>query len=291
MEHAAVDMKGKTVVLTGGNAGIGKEAAIALARMGAQVAFTSRDAGRGAAALAEIRERSGSDDVRCHALDLASLASVRACAAELLDRYPKIDVLLNNAGLVLGERRTTVDGFEMTFGVNHLGHFALTALLVPRLGRSAPARIVTVSSEAHRMARGMPWDDLQAERSYRAFLIYSRSKLANILFTRALARRLEGTRVTANALHPGYVASSFAADGDLGGITERLAAVSARLFAITPEQGARTSVYLASSPEVEGKTGGYYARCKPRTPTRFALDDAAAERLWEVSEALTGCTI
>jgi NAD(P)-dependent dehydrogenase (short-subunit alcohol dehydrogenase family) len=281
-------MDGKVVVITGGNAGIGKEAAVGLARQGARVVITARDAAKGAAAVNEIRERSGSSSVEVMPLDLASFASIRTFATELLGRSDRLDVLLNNAGIVLTTRTETQDGIETTFGVNHLGHFLLTSLLLDRLRSSAPARVVNVSSDAHKQARhGLDFDDLQAERSYRGFAVYGRSKLANIYFTRELARRLAGTGVTANALHPGFVASRFAKDGDAGVLGE-IAMVLGRPFAISPEKGARTSIWLASSPEPADESGGYFYKCAPATPSKAALDDEAARRLWAVSEELVG---
>lgn len=279
-------MNGKVVLITGGNSGVGRETAVALARAGAHVLFTSRDAPRGAAALDDIRARSGSKSVEVVRLDLASLDSVRACAADVLDRTGRLDVLICNAGLVLGDRRSTSEGFEMTFGVNHLGHFLLTSLLTDLLVASAPSRVVVVSSEGHRFARrGLP-EDVADPRRYHGFFAYACSKLANILFTRELARRLDTAGVTANALHPGFVASRFARDGDTGFIGP-VACVVTRPFQISPERGARTSVYLTSSREVEGNTGGYYQRCRPREPSCAAGDDDAAALLWASSEELT----
>jgi NAD(P)-dependent dehydrogenase (short-subunit alcohol dehydrogenase family) len=281
-------MQGKVVVITGGNAGIGKEAAVVLAQRGATVAITARDAARGAAALADIRQRAGrtDDSVAVLPLDLSSFASTRALAADLLDRYDRLDVLLNNAGLVLRDRRETAEGFEMTFGVNHLGHFLLTGLVLDRLRATPGARVVNVSSHAHKGARnGLDFDDLQSTRRYRAFAVYSRTKLANILFTRELARRLDGSGVTANALHPGLVASSFGRDGDIGRLGD-IGMIFTRPFAINSEQGALTSIYLASSPDPEGITGQYWYKCALSTPSRAAQDDDAARRLWTVSEEL-----
>jgi NAD(P)-dependent dehydrogenase (short-subunit alcohol dehydrogenase family) len=282
-----VDLSGNVVAITGANAGIGKETAVALAGMGATVVMTSRDPGRGQAAHADVVERSGNRDVELESLDLAELASVRGFAASLLERHDRLDVLILNAGLIMRHRTETADGFETTFGVNHLGHFYLTTLLLDRLCAGDPARVVVVSSHAHKMARrGLDFDDLQSTRRYRAFDAYSRSKLANVYFTRELARRTAGTGVTANAVHPGYVASNFARDGDL--YLEPFVKLGARLFAISPEAGAKTSVYLASSPEVEGATGGYYVKCRPAAVSKLAEDDIAARRLWETSEALIG---
>ena len=280
-------MAGKNVVITGGNTGIGKEAAVGLAGLGAHVVVTSRNEERGRAARDEIVERSGNQSVEVMPLDLASFRSIRSFAADVLDRFDRLDVLVNNAGLTLQRRRETEDGFEETFGVNHLGHFLLTDLLVERLRATAPARVVVVSSNAHKSARrGLDFDDLQGERRYRWMDAYNKSKLANLYFTRELARRLDGTDVTVNALHPGFVRSDFGRDGDLGGIYGWGIKYLASPFAISPERGARTTIYLASSPEVDGVTGGYFYKCKPATPSTVAQDDAAARRLWDVSEEL-----
>jgi len=276
-----------TVVITGGNAGIGKEAAVGLAQQGADVIITSRDAERGASAVADIRERVGGDNVDVMRLDLASFASIRSFASELLDRVERIDVLIDNAGGINGKRHETEDGFELTFGANHLGHFLLTNLLLDRLRASAPSRVVVVSSTVHKQVRkGLDFDDLQSERKYRAGDAYAKSKLANIYFTRELARRLDTTGVTANSLHPGFVASRFARDGDFG-VLGNIAMPLLRPFAISQEAGARTSVYLASSPDVEGLTGHYFYKCAPVEPSKVAQDDDAAKRLWAVSEELT----
>jgi NAD(P)-dependent dehydrogenase (short-subunit alcohol dehydrogenase family) len=279
-------MDGKTVVITGGNAGIGQETAVGLAQQGAHVVITSRDEARGEAAANEIRGRSRAGAVEVMSLDLASLASIREFAAELGRRHDRLDVLINNAGVVLRSRQVTDDGFERTFGVNHLGHFVLTDLLLDQLRASAPARIVNVSSDAHKSAKdGLDFDDLQAERRYQPFQVYGRSKLANVHFTRELARRLEGSGVTANSLHPGFVRSHFGRDGDLGAAMGVGISI-AQLFAISSKRGARTSIYVASSPEVAETTGAYYVRCRPAAVSKPAQDDDATRRLWSVSEEL-----
>jgi NAD(P)-dependent dehydrogenase (short-subunit alcohol dehydrogenase family) len=279
-------MTGRTVLITGGNAGIGKETVVALAAAGARVVFTARNAARGAEALTEIRSRSGSDDVDVMALDLARFASVRDFAARWAAGHDRLDVLVNNAGLVLNARRETEDGNEMTFQVNHLGPFLLTQLLRDQLVAGDDARVVNVASDAHKSARrGLDFDDLQSPRHYRPFKVYGRTKLANILFTRELARRWDDTGVTANAVHPGFVASSFGRDGDTGRFGALLFPLL-RPLALTPEQGARTQVYVASAPELAGITGGYWVKSAPATPSAAAQDDAAAARLWEVSEQL-----
>jgi NAD(P)-dependent dehydrogenase (short-subunit alcohol dehydrogenase family) len=216
-------------------------------------------------------------------LDLAKLSSVRSFASAFRARHPRLDVLVNNAGVFLSERHLTEDGFEQTFQVNHLGPFLLTSLLIDGLGPGG--RIVNVSSDAHRSARGgVSFDDLQREHGYAAMRVYGETKLANILFTRELARRLPAG-VTANAVHPGGVRTGFGMDGDAHGFW-RVGIMIARPFMLTPARGARTSVYLASSPEIAGHTGEYWVRCRPRTPTDAAQDDDAARRLWELSERL-----
>ncbi len=284
--HAVPTMQGRTVVITGGNSGVGKATAVALATAGAATVITSRHEERGREAVADIRRLSGSDEVDLVVFDLADLASVRRGAEQVLDRCPRIDVLVNNAGLVQSERTETVDGFEATFGINHLGPFLLTRLLTDRLVESAPARVVTVASTAHQAARrGLDFDDLQTTRHYRGMQAYSRSKLANVLFTAELARRLAGTGVTANCLHPGTVATGFARDHDAKGFLAFGVKVI-RPFILTPEQGARTSVYLATAPEVADVTGQYFVKCRVRTPSPAAQDEAAAVLLWSVSEDL-----
>jgi NAD(P)-dependent dehydrogenase (short-subunit alcohol dehydrogenase family) len=280
------DMTGKVVVITGGNTGIGKETAVALAEMGATTVITSRGAQRGADAIADIQARARSEDVHVVSLDLASFASIRRAATEILERWDRLDVLVNNAGGIISGRRVTEDGFEMTFGVNHLGHFLLTDLLLDRLKASAPSRVVNVSSTAHRGAlRGINFDDLQREHGYNTQSVYGESKLANILFTRELARRLDGTGVTVNALHPGVIRSGFGMDGDTSGLYRLMLKVG-RPFLTSVASGARTTIHVASAPQLEGKTGGYYVRGRERKPSAAARDDDAARRLWDVSEQL-----
>jgi len=250
------------------------------------VVITARDQTKGAAAVEEICHRSARDTVEVMALDLADFGSIRSFAAELLARHARLDVLVNNAGGVLSQRLETVQGFEMTFGVNHLGHFLLTQLLQDRLVADAPSRVVTVSSVGHRFAMGgLSFADLQSERSYWSMDAYSKSKLANILFTRELARRLAGTGVTANCLHPGVVRTGFGSADDTRGV-ERMTMVLSAAFSINAARGARTTVYLAASPEVATRTGGYYVRGREHRPSRAARDPEVARRLWEISEEL-----
>jgi NAD(P)-dependent dehydrogenase (short-subunit alcohol dehydrogenase family) len=280
------DMTGKTVIITGGNSGIGLETAVALARAGARTVITARDRTRGEAAVADIRARSGRNDVDLVVFDLASIASIREGAADILARCDRIDVLVNNAGLVLSDRRETEDGFETTFGVNHLGPFLLTELLLERIKQSAPSRIVNVASTAHKGARkGLDFDDLQSTGAYGGMQVYSKSKLANIYFTTELARRLQGTGVTVNCLHPGTVATGYGRDGDSSGVLAFGLKVI-KPFILSPAKGARTSIYLASSPAVAAVTGQYFVKCKARKPSAAARDDEAAQRLWKRSEEL-----
>jgi NAD(P)-dependent dehydrogenase (short-subunit alcohol dehydrogenase family) len=279
-------MKGKTVLVTGANTGIGLETAAALAQMGADVVITARDPAKGNAALAEIRRRHPDARVEAMELDLSRLDDVRAFAAAFKEHHDRLDVLVNNAGLMLGERSVTQDGNETTFQVNHLGPFLLTHLLLDLIKASAPARIVNVASTAHRGGR-LDFSDLQSERSYAGMRVYGTTKLCNILFTRELARRLEGTGVTANSLHPGTVRTGFGQDGDAKGFM-RIGLALGRPFFLSPAGGAKTSVYLASSPDVEGESGGYYAKSRSSRTSARARDDEAARRLWEVSEQLVG---
>jgi NAD(P)-dependent dehydrogenase (short-subunit alcohol dehydrogenase family) len=276
-------MSGQVCVVTGANSGIGKAAALTLARFGAEVILVCRDSARGAAARAEIAAAAAAGQPRLEIADLSSMTEVRDLAGRQ-SAQGRLDVLINNAGLVLGERRTSADGFEYTFAVNHLAPFLLTNLLREQLAGSAPARVITVSSAAHRGAR-LNLDDLQLAGHFNGWRAYSNSKLANILFTTELARRLTGTGVTANCLHPGTVNTGFGRDGSR---LLRFGLDLGRRFLRTAGQGADTVVYLASSPDVAGATGGYYVNRKLRTPSRAARDQATARRLWEISAELTG---
>ena len=277
-------MQGKVVVITGSNTGIGEATAEALATMGATTVMACRNLQKAEAAATAVRAASGSDDVHVVSLDLADLSSVETCASEVLSRWDHLDVLVNNAGGIWSDRQVTVQGFEQTLGVNHIGPFFLTALLLDRLKGADAGRIVNLSSVGHHGAfTGMNWNDLQGEKRYSTFGAYSQSKLANLLFTCGLAKRLADTRVTANAVHPGPVRSGFGMDGDMTGIVG-LGNRLIRPFEISATAGAATSVYLASSPEVQGRSGGYYVRSKPGHPSKQGRSDAAADRLWEVTE-------
>ena len=287
MSEDGADMEerlaGRTCLVTGATSGIGLAAAIELAARGARLALLARSPERAEEAVRVIRARAPDAEVEIHLADLGSLASIRRVAPEMLARHPRLDVLLNNAGVFQLRRRTTADGFESMFGVNHLGHFLLTELLLERLRATPGARIVSVASEAHRFGGPLDFGDLQSERRYRPMSVYGRSKLCNILWTRELARRLAGSGVTVNCCHPGAVATRL---GQGDALWTRVLGRLVGLFFLSPEQGARTAVFLASSPEVSGRSGGYFIRERERSPAAFAEDDAAARRLWEVSEAL-----
>jgi NAD(P)-dependent dehydrogenase (short-subunit alcohol dehydrogenase family) len=279
-------MQGKVVVVTGSNVGIGFETAVGVAALEATTVLACRNQAKAKAAAREITKRTWNDDVHVVSLDLADLASVRKAAEDILTRWDRLDILVNNAGGAWSARQETEQGFEYTFGVNHLGHFSLTNLLVSRLRAGAPSRIINVTSVGHHFARyGMRFDDLQSERGYDGMEAYCRSKLANVLFTRQLAKRLDDANVTVNAAHPGPVRSSFGMDGDLHGFMS-IGMRLVRPFEISPKRGARTSLHLATSPDVAGKTGMYWVRSKPGHMGRHARDDAAALRLWDESERL-----
>ena len=279
-------MHDKVGVITGSNSGIGKETAVGLAAMGMTTVLACRNQEKAEAAATEVRERAASQAVHVVALDLSDLASVTACAHQVLERWGRLDVLVNNAGGIWSKREESVQGFEQTFAVNHLGHFALTVALLDRLRASAPSRIVNLTSVMHHAAvLGMRWDDLNAQRRYTSFVAYAQSKLANILFTRALAARLEGTGVTANAVHPGPVRSGFGMDGDLAGVV-RMGNDFFRTFEMSAQAGAITSIHVATAPELEQASGGYYARGQPGRMSRHARSQPDADRLWRVSEQL-----
>jgi retinol dehydrogenase 14 len=271
-------------VVTGASQGIGKAAALDLARSGATVVAIARNRERGEAAVADIKAQSGNEHVNLLLADLSSQQEIRRLADELLKRYPRIDVLINNAGAVNMRRGVTVDGIEMTFAVNHLAPFLLTNLLLDRLKASTPARIVTVSSDASTAGK-IDFEDLGGERGYKGWRAYSQSKLANILFSNELARRLDGSGVTANAVHPGTVSTGFGKN-NRGWL--RWGITLAGPFMLKPEQGAQTVVYVASSPTLEGVTGKYFAKSKEAAPPPAARDEAVARKLWDVSAQMTG---
>src|SRR5215471_8256320 len=281
-------MQGKTVVITGATSGIGQVAAEKLAEMGARIVQIARDGVRGEAAMKRLRERSPAVEHKIYYADLSRLGEMRRVAWEIAAAEPRIDVLINNAGAIFSTREVTQDGLERTFALNHVSYFMLTHGLRQRLVSSAPARIVNTASDAHEPF-ALDFDDLQSAKAYQsnfwewlrwggpAFKVYGRSKLCNILFTRELSRRLAGTAVTANSLHPGFVATRF---GDQTAGLLSFGIRVAKNFALTPERGAETLVYLASSPDVAGVTGEYFHKCRQATPNEEARDDAKAKRLW-----------
>jgi retinol dehydrogenase 14 len=279
-------MDGKTVLITGGNSGIGKAAALELASMGAAVVIVSRDKARGEAAVSQISSQSGTGKRKADLIvaDLASLASVRSLASEFNQRYDKLDVLVNNAGVILGTRSTTADGLETTFEVNYLSHFLLTNLLLDKLKKSAPSRIINVTSDAHTSGH-MGFQDLQEENGYGAMKAYSQSKLAQVLFTYELSKRLAGTGVMVNCLHPGVVATNWGRHS--WGVT----GIFLRIFGflmLKPSGGADTVVYLASSPDVKDVTGKYFFKRKERKSSDESYNQEEAAKLWEVSLKLSG---
>ena len=281
-------MAGPVVLITGATGGIGKATAIGLAAMGARVGITGRDLARAEQAATDIRAASGNPAVDAFAADLSSQAEVRRLADAVLDAYPGLDVLINNVGGFWAHRHATVDRLEHTFALNHLAPFLLTNLLLDRLKASAPARVVTVSSGAQSMGR-IHFDDLQGAHNYSGQRAYNQSKLANIMFTNELARRLEGTGVTATSVHPGVVRTNFGAEDQAWFFT--IISRVVRPFLKTPAQGAQTSIYLASSPDMGGVNGQFFANGKPKVANKVAYDADMTRRLWQVSADLVGMTV
>ena len=281
-------MTGKTVLITGATGGIGRAAAIGLASMGARVGITGRDWARTERAAAAITRESGNSAVVAFVADMSSQTEVWRLAGEVLSAYPRLDVLLNNVGGFWAHRHATADGLEHTFALNHLAPFLLTSLLLERLMASAPARVVTVSSGAQAQGK-IDFDDLMGERTYSGQRAYSQSKLANVMFTYELARRLEGTGVTATVLHPGVTNTAFGAEDSARAMTPIIAVL--RPFMRSPERGADTAVYLASSPEVEGVTGRYFANRKAKKSHKSSYEAATTDRLWRVSADLVGLPV
>lgn len=287
MSTLNTSMQGKICMVTGANAGIGKATAMGLAKMGATVVMVCRDRTRGEEAQREIKDQSGNGAVDLLLADLSSQQAIRRLAQEFQQHYAQLHVLVNNVGSIFPERRVSVDGMEMTFALNHLAGFLLTNLLLDTLKATAPARIVNVASNSQ--ARSIDLDDLQGEKKYRAMQAYGQAKLAVVLFTYALAERLAGTGVTVNCLHPGAVATDNI-DRGIPPVARPLRGVIKR-FLITPEEGAQTSLYLATSPEVEGVTGKYYDKCKQKPSVPISYDTSLQQRLWGVSAELTGLAV
>lgn len=277
-------LAGKTVLVTGGTAGIGQVTARELVRLGADVTIVGRDRARADAAAASIAQATGRAPVEVATADLSDQAQVRRFAADFAARHPRLDVLVNNAGALFGRRRLSADGIEMTFALNHLSYFLLSHLLLPSLRAAAPSRIVVVASEAHRGVR-LDFDDLQGELRYNRWLAYKRSKLANILFAYEMARRLQGQGITVNALHPGFVATDI---GVRHGFVPKLFWAIGKLAAISPERGAATSVRLASAEDLAHVTGQYFVDGQPARSSAASYDLASAQRLWDVSANLAG---
>jgi len=275
-------VRGKTIVITGATSGIGEVAAIRLAEQGARIVFTARDKIRAAATMEKLRRANGAVEHAVHLADLSLLAEMKRVAGEIAEE-PQIDVLINNAGAVFNARRETRDGLEQTFALNHMSYFVITNMLMPKL--KPGARIVSTASGAHRRAT-LDFDDLQNRRGYSGFAVYARSKLCNILFTRELARRIAGSGITANCLHPGFVATRF---GDQsGGLLAIGVWAAKRLTAISEENGAKTMIYLAASENVAQVNGAYFYECKTDMPSPAARDDRAAKRLWDISAEISG---
>lgn len=273
-------------LITGGTNGIGKVTALAMAKAGMRVFIVARNQKKAETVRAEIIRESGNELVELLIGDLENLADIRKVATTYLDKKISLHLLINNAGVVNGRRQLTIDGFEGMFGVNHLAPFLLTGMLLDSLKSAAPARIVNVASDAHRFVKGLDFDDLQSELgAFPTMKKYGASKLCNIYFTRELARRLKDSGVTVNAVHPGWVATGL---GGQNGFMGKVLTVVQKPFARSPEKGAESSIYVATSPRLEGISGNYYFNCKEHRPSRAACDDKAAKRLWEISEQLCG---
>ena len=279
---AAADLSGKVCLLTGATRGIGRAAADALARTGLTLALVGRDKARVDDTVVAVKSASGNARVEGLVADLSLRSEVRRLAAEIRAKYPRLDILVNNAGAIFTRREETTEGTEKTLALNHLGYFLLTLELLPLLKASAPARVVNVASDAHRGMR-LDFEDLENRKRYSGLRVYGQSKLMNILFTEELARRLAGTGVTVNSLHPGVVATGFGHNSP--GLFSTLVKIAAPLLS-TPEKGAQTLVYLATSPEVEGVTGKYFTKSRMVQPSPAARDGEAAQKLWEASERL-----
>ncbi|GJM38246.1 MAG: retinol dehydrogenase [Acidimicrobiales bacterium] len=283
------NIEGKRVLVTGGTTGIGRATVAELAARGAEVVFTARSPAAGDEVVADVTAASPGSVISHRRLDLDDLAAVRSFAEQFSTDFDRLDVLINNAGVVLTERRLTADGHEFTFGVNHLGHFQLVQSLLPLLEASAPARIVIVASDAHQFTKGLDFDDLMAASgrfgAARGMAVYSRSKLANMLHTHELAKRLPADQVTVNCVHPGAVRTRLGRDTEASRLSNIVWPAVSRFF-LTPEKGARTSVWAATAPELDGVTGEYFVKSRIKKPRKTARDDAAAARLWTVSEDL-----
>jgi NAD(P)-dependent dehydrogenase (short-subunit alcohol dehydrogenase family) len=289
MQTLNTNMQGKVCIVTGANSGLGKATSLGMAQMGATVVMVCRDRTKGEEAQNEIKTKSGSDAIDLLLAELSSQDSIRQLVENFQQHYTQLHVLINNAGGVNLSRRDTVDGFEMTFAVNYLAPFLLTNLLLDKLKASAPARIVNVSSESHESGY-IKMDDLQLEKKYRLMRAYGQSKLALVLFTYELARRLQGTGVTANCLHPGFVATNIGQSG-VGRIGRSIVKLIFSSLGISPEEGAKTSIYLASSPDIEGVTGKYFVKSIPVRSAPISYDESLQRQLWEESAKLVNLPV
>ena len=286
--HSESRLHGKTVLITGANTGIGKETAVDLAKRGALVVIACRDVIRGENALKEIKERSGSSIIYLRMLDLASLVSIQEFSKSFLAEFNKLHILINNAGVMLCPYMKTNDGFEMQIGVNHLGHFALTNLLLDKIVESSPSRIINVSSLAHTIiGTRIKFDDINSEISYNSMLAYSQSKLANILFTKELNRKISQSGVTTYALHPGCVCTELYRHVPFGNIYNSLLGL---IVGKSPEQGAQTNIYCAVQEGIESESGMYFSDCAVKKSSTQSYDEGMAKKLWEMSEEMTGVT-
>jgi len=277
---------GKTIVITGATSGIGEVGARELAKQGARIVFTARNRDRAAATMAKLKAANPSADHKLHLADLSSLTEMKRVASEIAASERRIDVLVNNAGAVFLSRKVSTDGLEMTFATNHMAYFVVTNMLLDRLKATPGARIVSTASDAHKSGK-LDFSDLQSEKGYASFRAYGTTKLENILFTRELSRRLQGTGVTANCQHPGFVGTRFRQNNATNIFLKALTR-TIMSFGLKPEEGAKTMIYLASSAQVEGKSGGYYNKCKLEQPTAAAQNDDDARRLWDVSAKIAG---
>ncbi len=282
-ESTAADMTGKVVAITGANSGIGRATAEALARMGAKVLACGRNAAKLEEAAESIRAATGNSSIETFVADLSSVAEVRRMATAISQSTDRLDVLVNNAGVGVDRRIETVDGLELIFAVNYLAPFVLTTELLPLLKASAPSRVVTVSSALHASVKSLDLNDLQSTKRFKWAEAYNRAKLAGILFSNELARRLESTGVTANSLHPGVIATEFGGDGDLSGFNALMFRIM-KWFLPGPEAGAQTSIYVATAPELESVSGRYFEKCREKAPSKQAQDEALAKKLWETTE-------
>ncbi len=278
-------MTGKTVLVTGATGGIGKIAALELARQGAHVALVARNQAKGQTVLEEIKKATGNTNLELYLADLSSMADIRKLASEFKSKHASLDALVNNAGAFYNERKLSADGLELTFALNHVAYFLLTNLLLDTLKAAPKARVVSVSSAAHTSGK-INFDNLQGEQKFNGWQAYSDSKLENVLFTIELARRLEGSNVTANCLHPGFVKTAFGSGNT--GFVASLLSLAQNLVAITPEAGADTIIYLASSADVDGVTGKYFEKRKVKASSPASLDQSTQKKLWDASAKLTG---